>query len=87
MVTVRRGWSSADLPVISADDARFWSIADAAVLLGPPTLTPRQFRDLVRVVGLEPAGKRPAGAGRRYVRVYSATDLIVAFEQVHHHSE
>lgn len=76
------GWRSDDLKVIPADDARYWSVADAAGLLGPPTLTERQLRDLIGIIGLVPAGKRSAGPKRRHVRVYPAVRLIAAYEAI-----
>jgi hypothetical protein len=79
---LRRGWSSAHLPVIATTDETRWSIADAAALLGPPQLTEVQVRQLVRLAGLKPVGKRFNGSRRRHVRVYVAGDLIKAYEKV-----
>ncbi len=78
----RRGWTSAHLPVISTEDGTYWSVADAAGLLGPPELTQAQVRHLVRLAGLEPAGKRFNGSRRRHVRVYDAQDFLRAYEKV-----
>jgi len=78
----RRGWSSGNLPVISTDDPNYWSVADASSLLGPPDLNENQVRQLVRLAGLEPVGKRYAGSRRRHVRVYPATAFIQAFEKI-----
>lgn len=80
--TPRRGWSSGDLKVVRTDDPDFWSVADASALLGPPALTENQVRQLVRLAGLEPAGKRNAGSRRRHVRVYPAAAFIQAFEKI-----
>lgn len=76
------GWRSDDLEVIPASDARYWSIADAARLLGPPVLTERQLRELIGICQLRPAGKRSAGPNRRHVRVYEAIRMIQAFEAI-----
>ena len=76
------GWQSDGLRVIPASDARYWSIADAASLLGPPVLTERQLRDLLGIIGLQPAGKRPAGPKRRHVRVYEAIRIIAVYDAV-----
>lgn len=81
-VAPRRGWSSQDLKVVSTSDDRYWSIADAAELLGSPHLSETQVRQLVKLAGLEPVGKRNAGPRRRHVRVYEAADLIDAFEKI-----
>ncbi len=81
----KRGWSSEGLDVISADDPGFWSTADAARFLGPPELSQAQVRQLVRLGGLEPAGKRRVtirGRGGRHVRVYRSSDLIKAYEAI-----
>lgn len=79
-MSARHGWTSAGLTVVSPDDPRFWSVADASRLLGPPELTEAQVRQLVRLAGLAPRGKRSNGPRRRHVRVYDATALIDAFE-------
>jgi hypothetical protein len=81
-VAPRRGWSSGNLPVVSTDDPNFWSVADASSLLGPPDLSEAQVRQLVRLAGLEPVGKRNAGSRRRHVRVYPAAAFIQAFEKI-----
>ena len=78
----RRGWSSGNLPVVNEDDPDFWSVADASSLLGPPDLDEAQVRQLVRLAGLEPVGKRNAGSRRRHVRVYPASAFINAFEKI-----
>jgi hypothetical protein len=83
----RRGWSSADLAVVATDDVHYWSVADAATLLGPPTLSQAQVRNLVHLAGLQPKGKRYNGARRRHVRVYDATELIEAFDRLASYSE
>ena len=85
MTNAKRGWSSAGLKLIDTDDPNFWSTADAARLLGPPDLTHQQVRQLVHLAGLQPAGKKRVsaqGRGGRHVRVYSATDLIKAFDAI-----
>lgn len=78
---VKRGWTSAGLRIISSDDTSYWSTKDAAMMLGTEA---EQIRNLIRLTGLTPAGKRHGHArrGGRYVRVYSAVDLIRAFETV-----
>lgn len=83
MTELKRGWTSAGLAVISQDDASYWSTRDAAVLLGGG-LKPEQVRSLIRLAGIQPAGKRhgPSKKGGRYVRVYAAIDLIKAYEAV-----
>lgn len=81
----RRGWSSVGLRVIDADDPNYWSTADASKLLGPPYLSQGQVRQLVHLAGLQPAGKRrmtPSGKPGRHVRVYSAVELIKAYDAV-----
>jgi hypothetical protein len=78
----RRGWSSRDLKEVSVRDDKYWSIADAADLLGSAQFGENQVRQLVKLAGLEPAGKRFAGPRRRHVRVYAAKDLIDAFEKI-----
>lgn len=75
----RRGWSSQDLPVVPLLDDRYWSTFDAAELLGPSRTS---IRDLIRLAGLKPVGKRPNGSKRRHVRVYLAEDLLRAYEKV-----
>lgn len=78
----RRGWSSQNLPVVELLDERYWSVFDAASLLGPPRLTESRVRDLIRLAGLTPVGKRPNGSKRRHVRVYLAEELLRVYEQV-----
>jgi hypothetical protein len=79
----RRGWSSAGLEIIEAGNSSYWSTREAALLLGDG-LKPEQVRSLIRLAGIEPAGKRhgPSRRGGRYVRVYAAIDLIKAYEAV-----
>lgn len=77
-----RGWSSVGLPVIT-DGSRYWTVADAAVLLGPPRQTVAQVRRMTRDAKMRPVGKRrtsPAGTPGRYARVYAARDFIEAYE-------
>lgn len=76
------GWKSEDLPLVGVGDGSYWSVADAANLLGPPTLSEKQVRDLIGLLDMQPVGKRTAGPRRRHVRVYSAIALITAFEKV-----
>lgn len=82
-MTVKRGWSSVGLPVIEGDYDIYWSTAEAAYLLGPPSLTEAQVRQLVHLVSLEPVGKRwVKGHGTRHVRVYRAADLIRIYDAI-----
>jgi hypothetical protein len=74
-----RGYKTTGLPVVAVDDPRFWTVADAARLLGPPDLTEAQVRQLVHLAGLEPKGKRPGGSRRRHVRVYDAAELSTVY--------
>jgi len=78
----RRGWSSRDLEVVPLLDPRYWSVFDAASLLGPPRLTEGQVRNLIHLAGLEPAGKRHNGSRRRHIRVYLAENLIEAYDKI-----
>lgn len=81
MPEVKRGWSSANLRVVR-DDPRYWTVADASRFLGPPDLTEAQVRQLLRLSGIGPVGKRANGPSRRHVRVYDAQELIAAFERL-----
>lgn len=83
MAELKRGWSSAGLKVVAQDDLSYWSTSDAVMLLGPD-LRADQVRSLIRLAGIEPAGKRrnPSRKSGRYVRVYTAIDLIRAYEAV-----
>jgi hypothetical protein len=78
----RRGWSSKNLEVVPLLDPRYWSVFDAASLLGPPKLSESQVRDLIHLAGLEPAGKRHNGSRRRHIRVYLAENLIEAYDKI-----
>ena len=78
----RRGYATANLDVVSLDDARYWSVTTAAELLGPPQLTESQVRQLIHLIHLEPAGKRPSGSRRRHVRVYDASKLARAYAAI-----
>lgn len=83
--TTNRGWLSADLPV-KGDDPSLWTAADASRLLGPPVLSTDQVRQLIRMVGMVPVGKRRAGSTQargRYARVYPADSLIRAYEALY----
>lgn len=84
-----RGWSSAGLRVVG-DDENLWTVADAARLLGPPVLTEAQVRQLIRLIGIQPMGKRNTsqpGRSARHARVYHSLDLIRAFDAIHRLSE
>lgn len=77
-----RGWTSAELSVVTDDD-RMWTVAQAACLLGPPCLPVWEVRLLAR--RMEPVGKRRTtahGRSGRYARVYRAKDFIQAYEQL-----
>lgn len=77
-----RGWSSDGLRTVGDDDT-LWTVADAANLLGPPQLTQVQVRQLIKMVELEPVGKRrvtPQGRSGRHARVYPAEALIKAYD-------
>lgn len=79
------GWSSADLPTLG-DDPRYWTAMDAARLLGPPELTVSQVRQLLKLTGIQPAGKRRVtrhGTSGRHARVYPALALIRAFDALY----
>lgn len=81
----KRGWKAQDLPVVGYDP-ELWTAADAARLLGPPALTTDQVRQLVRMLGMPPVGKRKTGTGNtggRHARVYPAEALIRAFEALY----
>ena len=83
--TTDRGWQAQNLPTVG-DDPALWTAADAARLLGPPVLTTDQVRQLVRMVGLTPVGKRRTGlprTGGRHARVYRAEALIRAYEALY----
>jgi hypothetical protein len=77
-------WRSADLKVVG-DDSAYWTVAEAAALLGPPTLTSVQVRQLIRLCSIEPVGKRRAGPRSlgRWPAVYDALDLIKAYHMLH----
>jgi hypothetical protein len=67
------------------DDPELWTVAQAAVLLGPPDLNVRQVRDLVKIFGLEPVGKRrvtAVGQSGRHARVYYASEFIKAYDAI-----
>lgn len=79
---MNRGWTSEGLKVVTDDD-RLWTVADAAVHLGPPALSVSRVRQLVRDENLQPVGKRrtsPTGTSGRYARVYRAVDFIKAHD-------
>lgn len=78
----RRGWSSQNLSVVPLLDPEYWSVFDAAAILGPPKLTEEQVRNLIHLAKLQPAGKRHNGSRRRHVRVYRAADLLRAYDKI-----
>jgi hypothetical protein len=78
----RRGYATMTLPVVSMDDERYWSVSDAARLLGPPDLSDAQVRQLIHLFGFQPAGKRNGGSRRRHVRVYDAEKLARAYAAI-----
>ena len=74
-----RGWTSAELRVVTDDD-RLWTVAEAAYLLCLPVCTVRR-----QARNLEPVAKRrttPHGRSGRYARVYHAKDFILAYEEL-----
>lgn len=76
-----RGWSAKGLPV-RGDDPKEWTVAEAAVHLGPPHLSVAEVRQLARIAGIQPVGRRrtsTSGSGR-YARVYRAVDFIKAYD-------
>lgn len=79
-----RGWSAGDLPLVG-DDPALWTVAEAAVFLGPPTLPLDKVRSLVRSFKiLQPVGRRRTvanGKPGRCARVYRAEDFIDAYEK------
>lgn len=77
----RRGWSSQGLRVIDVNDERYWSVFDATVALRP-TVTEEQVANMIKLVNLQPAGKRHGGSRRRHVRVYLASDILAVYEKV-----
>ena len=77
-----RGWSSTGLSTVG-DDETLWTVADAATLLGPPQLSEHQVRQLIRMLDIDPVGKRrvtPYGRPGRHARVYEAQKLIKAYD-------
>lgn len=77
-----RGWSSSGLPTVG-DDETLWTVSDAAKLLGPPQLSEAQVRQLIRMIDIQPVGKRrvtPFGRSGRHARVYPAEALIKAYD-------
>lgn len=84
MTAVRKGWSSKGLKTVG-DDPKYWTVADAARLLGPPVLDARAVRNLVNILGITPVGKRRVtqdGHSGRHARVYLAQDLIKAYHAI-----
>lgn len=83
-MTVNRGWTSAGLRTVG-DDPALWTVAQAAAFLGPPILTVREVRNLVRIFSLEPVGKRRVtlvGQSGRHARVYQAEEFIRAYDAI-----
>jgi hypothetical protein len=78
----RRGYATRSLPVVSVDDERYWSVSDAASILGPPDLSEMQVRQLVHLLNMQPIGKRSGGSRRRHVRVYDAAHLARAYAAI-----
>jgi hypothetical protein len=67
------------------DDEALWTARDASRLLGPPYLSVREVRELIRLTSIQPAGKRRTtshGFSGRYARVYQAADLIRAYDAI-----
>ena len=75
-----RGWASAGLPSLG-DDASYWTVAEAALMLVVPE---DAVRNMIRVCGIAPAGKRRSGprSRGRYPLVYPAVRLIAAYDAV-----
>lgn len=78
----KRGYATRGLPVVAEDDERYWSVSDAASILGPPDLTEMQVRQLVHLLDMQPVGKRSGGSRRRHVRVYDASKLARAYAAI-----
>jgi hypothetical protein len=78
----KRGYATRSLGVVAEDDERYWSVADAARLLGPPMMTEAQVRNLIHLASLEPQGKRRGGSRRRHVRVYDASEILRAHSAI-----
>ncbi len=78
----KRGYATRDLPVVSDDDERYWSVADAVRLLDPPGLDELWFRQLLHLVNMKPVAKKSGGSRRRHVRVYEAEKLAKAYTAV-----
>lgn len=79
-----KGWTSVGLPAVG-DDETLWTVAEAALLLGPPVLPVTRVRQLVALAGLSPVGRRKVSLPRapgRYARVYRAVDLIEAYDRL-----
>lgn len=77
-----KGWTSKGL-VTMGDDPTLWTVNDAAKLLGPPQLNVNQVRELIKMLGIQPIGKRRVtmrGRGGRHARVYKAETLIKAYD-------
>jgi len=82
MNVAARGWSSDGLKTVG-DDEQLWTVADAAKLLGPPQPSQLQVRQLIKMLDIQPSGKRrvtPAGRPGRHARVYDAQALIKAYD-------
>jgi hypothetical protein len=78
----KRGYATQFLPVVAVGDERYWSVSEAAAILGPPELNEMQVRQLVHLLDMQPVGKRSGGSKRRHVRVYDATRLARAYAAI-----
>lgn len=78
----QRGWTAEGLTLVGEDE-RLWTVEEASRLLGPPSLSAAQVRQLIAMRQLAPVGTRrpdrvePRG---RLPRVYRAIDLIKAYD-------
>lgn len=78
-----RGWRAPDLPVVGKDP-KLWTVAEAAVRLGPPDVPISEIRLLARRI--TPVGKRrtvASGKAGRCARVYRAVDFIKAYDRLY----
>jgi hypothetical protein len=83
-VTIKRGWSSDGLKTVG-DDPELWTVSDASKLHGPPDLSVREVRNLVKILNMEPVGKRRVtadGHSGRHARVYRASEFIKAYDAI-----
>lgn len=78
----QRGWTAQGLTLVGEDE-RLWTVEEAARLLGPPSLSAVQVRQLIAMRDLQPVGtRRPTRAETRgrLPRVYRAIDFIKAYD-------